>query len=151
MKPRIQPFLNRPHLTYPWLQWPIKLGRPKNPSTSSGGGSTVNAAYLTTEGAFNGSGIAIASQSYGTGGYGTIVLYFQYHDGTVRNMQLLTGGGWIGGDYSTIVANDAKNATPISAVSYAMDQISTVGGFHINNHVRLTYCSGTSFTSTGTI
>jgi len=85
----------------------------------------MNPAYLSKEGAFNGTGIAIASQSFNTGGYGTIVLYFQFHDGTVRSMQL-SSTGWIGGDYSTIIAVDAKNATPISAVSYAKDQSSTV-------------------------
>ena len=41
-------------------------------------------------------------------------------------MELEADGSWAGGDVSTIIANDAKNATPIAAVSYAMSQTSTV-------------------------
>lgn len=41
-------------------------------------------------------------------------------------MQLMNDGTWGGGDETTIIATNAKNGTPISAVAYAMDYASTV-------------------------
>jgi hypothetical protein len=38
----------------------------------------------------------------------------------------MNDGSWEGGDATTIWATDAKNATPISAVSYALDNRATV-------------------------
>ena len=78
------------------------------------------------EGAFNGTGLAIASYSFGKGGYGVINVYFQHWAGQLRRMQLMEDGSWIGGDQTSTIATDARNATPISAVAYAMDYKSTV-------------------------
>jgi hypothetical protein len=89
-------------------------------------GNTVNPAYLSKNGAFNGTGLAIASYSFGSGGYGVINVYFQHWAGQIRKMQLMQDGTWQGGDASNIVATDARNATPISAVAYAMDHTATV-------------------------
>lgn len=75
----------------------------------------------------NGTGLAIASYSFGSGGYGVINVYFQHWDGQLRKMQLMTDGTWQGGDVSNVVATDARNATPISAVAYDMDHVATVG------------------------
>ena len=82
--------------------------------------------YLTKVGAFNGSGVAVAGQSFDAGGHGETVLYFQHHSGQIRSTQLTTAGTWSGGTASELVASDAKNATPISAVSYSYDGVNTV-------------------------
>lgn len=42
-------------------------------------------------------------------------------------MLLTTDGSWVGGDESTVVATNERNGTPIAAVAYAMNSISTVG------------------------
>ena len=105
----------------------------------SGNGSSTTAAppppaptsipqdFLSTVGAFNGSGIALASESFDSGGHGSIVLYFQHHSGQIRSAQLSTNGQWQGGDITQVVANDAKNGTPIAAVAYARNQTASVG------------------------
>lgn len=92
----------------------------------------MNPAYLSKSGAFNGSGIAIASYSFGSGGYGVINVFFQHWSGQIRKMQLMDDGTWQGGDSTNIVATDARNATPISAVAYALDKKSTVHIFYID-------------------
>ncbi len=83
--------------------------------------------FLSTVGAFNGSGIALASESFAAGGHGAITMYFQHHSGQLRSAQLASNGAWQGGDVTTIVAVNAKNGTPIAAVAYARNQTSTVG------------------------
>ena len=94
----------------------VSQGRPNNDAPST---------YSTT-GAFNGSGIALASQSFSSGGYGSIVMYFQHHTGQIRSAQLGSDGRWKGGDATEIVAVDAKNGTPIAAVAYARNNIAVV-------------------------
>lgn len=96
---------------------------------SSGG---VNPNDLSTVGAFNGSGLAVASQSFGSeatgnGTYGKLVMYFQHHTGSLRTMQLRESG-WQGGQESDVVVGEgiAKNGTPISAVSYALNNVAAV-------------------------
>jgi hypothetical protein len=83
-------------------------------------GGAVDPQYYTDTGAFNGSGIALASQSFAedvqTGTHGSIVMYFQHHTGEIRWMQLSNTGDWVGGTVSEVVAIDAKNNTPLSAV-----------------------------------
>lgn len=89
-------------------------------------------------GAFNGSGIALASQSFDANDQGSLVMYFQHWTGQIRWQQLSSTGDWIGGSSSQIVATDAKNGTPISAVAYAMNGTSTWHIFYIdtNNTVK---------------
>jgi hypothetical protein len=92
----------------------------------------VNPAYLSKTGAFNGTGLAIASYSFGNGGYGIINVFFQHWTGELRKIQLMSDGSWQGGDSTNIVATNARNATPISAVAYALDQKSTWHIFYID-------------------
>lgn len=82
--------------------------------------------YYSTSGAFNGTGLALATQSFGQETYGTVVVYFQHWEGDIRSMSLTASGSWIGGDESTTVATNARNGTPIAAVAYAMNGVSTV-------------------------
>ncbi|KAK4946672.1 hypothetical protein LTR66_014256, partial [Elasticomyces elasticus] len=100
-------------------------------------GGALNPAYYSKKGAFNGSGIALASQSFDTTGYGSIVMYFQHHSGHIR-WQRLINQGWVGGGETEVVATDARNATPISAVAYALNGTSMWHIFYIdqNNIVR---------------
>ncbi|KAF2397792.1 hypothetical protein EJ06DRAFT_139160 [Trichodelitschia bisporula] len=116
----------------------VGLGSKKHSSSSGSksgtNGNTFNPAYLSKSGAFNGSGLAIASYSFGSGGYGVINVYFQHWSGQLRKMQLMSDGTWQGGDSTNIVATDARNATPISAVAYAMDNKATWHIFYIDHH-----------------
>ena len=82
--------------------------------------------FLSTVGAFNGSGIALASESFSSGGHGAIDMYFQHHSGQIRSAQLGSDGDWQGGDITDIVAVNAKNGTPIAAVAYARNQTAAV-------------------------
>ena len=72
-------------------------------------------------------GESFGSEAYGNGSYGKFVLYFQHHTGSIRQMQL-RDDGWVGGGLSDVVvpAGGAKNGTPISVVSYALNDEATV-------------------------
>jgi hypothetical protein len=113
------------------------------PSPNSGDpdfsiGGALNTQYYSTAGAFNGTGLALASQSFGQGDRGEIVMYFQHWSGDLRWSQLMSDGSWQGGSASETLAQDAKNGTPISAVAYSMDKESIWHIFYIdlNNTVR---------------
>jgi len=84
-------------------------------------GGSLNAEYFSTKGAFNGSGIALAGESWNPpGATGTLfTLYFQHHTGAIRYLKYTSGQKWVGGGITETVATNAKNATPISAVAYA--------------------------------
>ncbi|KAK4623830.1 hypothetical protein CLAFUW4_05426 [Fulvia fulva] len=98
-------------------------------------GGAIDPSFYSTEGAFNGSGIALASQSFSRdladGTQGSIVMYFQHHTGQIRWKQLSTSGDWLGGDISEVVASNAKNNTPLSAVAYDINGSSTWHVFYI--------------------
>ena len=65
-------------------------------------------------------------------------MYFQHHSGEIRWKQLSSSGDWVGGDFSTVIAVDAKNSTPLSAVAYALNNQSTWHIFYIdqNNQIK---------------
>lgn len=88
-------------------------------------GGSLDARYYSKAGAFNGSGIALNTQTIGTGGESDLILYYQHFEGTIRWMRLHQGE-WSGGTASETVANDAKNNTPISATSYSTNISSEV-------------------------
>jgi hypothetical protein len=91
---------------------------PGNPEYDIGG--TLSPLYYSTAGAFNGTGIALATSTFDQSGYGSINLYFQHYDGSIRWLRLLEDGGWQGGSIAEIITADGKNGTPIAAVAYAM-------------------------------
>lgn len=99
-------------------------GGPGNSSTSAP--EPVTPSYYSTTGAFNGTGVALAGESFGTGGHGVTNLYFQHHTGQLRVIQLAADGSWKGGSTFEIVATNARNGTPISAVSYAFEKRAAV-------------------------
>jgi hypothetical protein len=92
-------------------------------------GGAIDPAYYSQHGAFNGSGIALASQSFASnlekGTQGSIVMYFQHFSGEIRWYQLTNSGEWQGGTVSEVVAVDARNNTPLSAVSYSTGDTDT--------------------------
>jgi hypothetical protein len=55
-----------------------------------------------------------------------MTVYFQHWTGEIRSIQLTPKGEWIGGTSSEVIVSDAKNATPISAVSYSLNDTSVV-------------------------
>lgn len=91
-------------------------------------GGALDPAYYTSKGAFNGSGIALASQSFASdlrdAPLGSLVMYFQHHSGDIRFQRLTDRGAWVGGSESEIVASNAKNGTPLSAVAYVLNEVS---------------------------
>jgi hypothetical protein len=90
-----------------------------NPKLCIGGALDSN--YISKTGAFNGSGIALAGESWNAEAGRLFTLYFQHHTGKIRYMQYTKDQQWIGGTEKETVATDAKDATPISAVSYALN------------------------------
>ncbi|KAH9832708.1 hypothetical protein Tdes44962_MAKER00188 [Teratosphaeria destructans] len=117
-------------------------------------GGAIDPVYFSTRGAFNGSGIAFASQSFSpsiqTSTHGIATVYFQYYDGTVRFVQLSPEGKWQGGDISTIVASDARNSTPLSAVSYSVNGTSSWHLFYIDRENRVRQRSNSNMTNVWT-
>ena len=91
----------------------------KNPDLCIGG--ALNSNYISKKGAFNGTGIALAGESWNKGQRKLFTLYFQHHTGDIRFMQYSTDQTWLGGTKAQTVASDAKDASPISAVSFAID------------------------------
>lgn len=117
----------------------------KSSSSADGGanttymiGGSINPEYYSDEGAFNGSGIALASQSFSReladGTQGNLVMYYQHWTGQIRYKQLANDGTWKGGDISAVVASDARNNTPLSAVSYVLHNASTWHVFYIDQN-----------------
>jgi hypothetical protein len=84
-------------------------------------GGALNAEYYSKKGAFNGTGIALAGESWNTGQRRIFTLYFQHHTGDIRFMQYTTDRKWIGGTKAETVASNAKDSSPISAVSFAIN------------------------------
>jgi hypothetical protein len=48
-------------------------------------------------------------------------MYYQHHSGDIRFQRLTSEGAWVGGTQSEIVASNAKNSTPLSAVAYVQN------------------------------
>ncbi|KAJ4341714.1 hypothetical protein N0V95_007147 [Ascochyta clinopodiicola] len=86
---------------------------------------------MSKKGAFNGSGIALAGESWNPDTGTLFTLYFQHHTGQIRYLKYSKGQKWVGGTELTIVASDAKNATPISAVSYAANDTQFFHVFYV--------------------
>lgn len=87
---------------------------------------------MSKTGAYNGSGIAFASQSFSetikNGSEGVGVIYFQHWTGEIRYVMNSDAGEWVGGSSSEVVATDAKGGTPLSAVAYS---VGGVNSWHI--------------------
>lgn len=95
-------------------------------------GGSLGSSYYTTNGTFNGSGIALATEFWNHEEFKVMTVYFQHYTGEIRSIQLTPKGEWIGGGASEVIVSDAKNATPISAVSYSINKTSLVS--NLRNH-----------------
>ncbi|KAF2259208.1 hypothetical protein CC78DRAFT_81105 [Lojkania enalia] len=107
-----------------------------NPDNCIGG--ALGTLYYTNNGAFNGSGIALATEFWNHQERKIMTVYFQHWTGDIRWIQLTPKGEWIGGTRSETIVSDAKNATPLSTVSYAINGTAMWHLFYIdrNNLVR---------------
>ncbi|KAM0715748.1 hypothetical protein Q7P37_008262 [Cladosporium fusiforme] len=89
-------------------------------------GSSISERYHSEEGAWNGTGIATNWQrfasnfEYAKPGVDNLVIYYQHHSGTIRWMRQTKDGDFTRmPSNQEIVAEDAKNSTPIAAVHLA--------------------------------
>lgn len=88
-------------------------------------GGHLDPRFYSSKGAFNGSGLAATCQTFPGHVEESVVLYYQHHSGTIR-WKYMQDDNWLGGGNTEIVAYDAKNGTPISAVAYENNETSTV-------------------------
>lgn len=84
---------------------------------------TSNKKTDAQSGALSGTKISVVTQSLPATdgqapGEDSLVMYFQHETGSIRWMWLADNGTWLGGDTTSVIAVNAKNNTPISAVSY---------------------------------
>jgi hypothetical protein len=94
-------------------------------------GGSVDSSYYTTSGAWNGSGIAYIWQNF-TQDWDDIlssneyshVVYFQHHTGEIQWMRQTSDYSWKQGPQDLlVVATDARNSTPISAVQHTANGV----------------------------
>jgi hypothetical protein len=98
---------------------------PGNPAFTIGG--AYGPEYYSKRGAFNGSGIALASVNFGVDA--SIFVYYQHYTGEIRSMVLEASGTWNDGG---IVATNARNGTPISVVAFVVNDTAQWHLFFIN-------------------
>ena len=84
-------------------------------------GGTLSSKFLSTRGAYNGSGLALAGESWNAGQRRIFTLFFQHNSGDLRFMQYNSGQQWVGGSKAETVATDAKPGTPLSVVAFALN------------------------------
>jgi hypothetical protein len=89
-------------------------------------GGSLSANYVSQKGAYNGTGIALAGESWNKGQRRIFTLYFQHHSGDIRAMQYTTDKQWVGGGKTETVATGVKGASPISAVAVALNSTTYV-------------------------
>jgi hypothetical protein len=86
----------------------------------------LDAKYYSKKGAFNGTGIALAGESWNVGQRRIFTLYFQHHTGDIRWMQYTNDKKWQGGSKLELIATDAKPGTPLSAVAVNLNSTAYV-------------------------
>jgi hypothetical protein len=91
-------------------------------------GGALDPLYYSHTGAWNGSGIAIASANFGIDS--SIYVYFQHDTGEIRSFIQEADGHWT--DSIAVVSSGARNATPLSAVAYIVNQVATWHIFYID-------------------
>jgi hypothetical protein len=100
-----------PYKSAPYLL-AFHRSHPANPPSPTASSSPSD---FSTVGAFNGTGIAIGSQTRIPDLDGQTNLFFQHHTGELRWLDGVSDA-WIGGGAASVLAIDAKNATPISTI-----------------------------------
>lgn len=94
---------------------------------------STHGAFLSTSGAFNGSGISALATKFSNisaaamndneDQAGNLLVFFQHYNGEIRWIQRSEMEAWEGGSSNEIVASDAKNGTPITAMSARPDGV----------------------------
>lgn len=97
----------------------------KDPLFSMGG--ALNPAYYSKEGAFNGSGVALADVNFGLDN--SLYVFYQKYTGEIEQLIYKPDGTWA---FVTLVATDAKNSTPLSTVAYIVDSVATWHLFYVS-------------------
>lgn len=110
-------------------------GTSNNQSSSSAdvgssSGVGTHGAILSTKGAFNGSGISVLSSQFSNisspspeDDESNLLVFFQHHSGEIRWMKQTGADAWDGGSGNEVAASDARNGTPISAMSARPDGV----------------------------
>ncbi|KAF6240039.1 hypothetical protein HO173_001649 [Letharia columbiana] len=108
-------------------------GNTSSGSTSSGNsnsGSTPKATRIaSTEGAFNGTGLATLTENIST--EPLLHLFYQNYTGNVQHAVRAPGGSWTGGDSN--ITTDARAATPLAAVNYTSNGNLTAHVFYVDS------------------
>ncbi|KAF2269247.1 hypothetical protein CC78DRAFT_605597 [Lojkania enalia] len=137
----------------------LGLGLKKDKSSASGAhpscisdpdlciGGYLDENFYSKKGAFNGSGIALAGESWNRNQRKIFTLYFQHWTGDIRYMQYGPDQKWIGGERGQTVATDAKNATPISTVAYVLNGTQYFHLFYISKNNTLRQITNTNVTN----
>lgn len=95
------------------------------PNATSNTNATVSkpALNLSTSGAFNGTGIALLDLGIGSV---DLFFYYQHYTGQIRASELRSNVWRQGQNNNIVVTSNVKNGTPISAVAYTKDAVTTV-------------------------
>lgn len=108
-----------------------KSSSPSNGSTGKDPlyamGGALNPAYYSKQGAFNGSGVALADVNFGLDN--SIYVFYQTYTGEIDQLIYKADGTW---NFVTQVATDAKNSTPLSTVAYILDSVATWHLFYVS-------------------
>ena len=88
----------------------------------------MDSAYYSKQGAFNGSGVALADVNFGLDN--SIYVFYQSYTGEIEQLIYKADGTWT---FVTQVAIDAKNSTPLSTVAYiSANSVATWHLFYIS-------------------
>lgn len=90
-------------------------------------GGALNPAYFSKQGAFNGSGVALADVNFSHDK--SRYVFYQKYTGEVQQVIYESDGSW---NFVTQVASDAKNSTPLSTVAYIIDSVATWHLFYVS-------------------
>ncbi|KAF2015806.1 hypothetical protein BU24DRAFT_492003 [Aaosphaeria arxii CBS 175.79] len=116
-----------------------------NPKLCIGG--ALSSDYYTTNGTFNGTGIALATEFWNHQERKIMTVYFQHWTGDIRLIQLTAEGEWVGGTKTETIVTDAKNSTPISTVSYAVNGTAQWHIFYLDDKGRVRQKTNTNNTN----
>jgi len=98
----------------------------KDPNYAIGG--ALDSKYYSKQGAFNGSGVALADVNFGLDN--SIYVFYQAYTGEIEQLIYKADGSWT---FVTQVATNAKNATPLSTVAYiSAESVATWHLFYVS-------------------
>ena len=90
-------------------------------------GGALDSAYFSKQGAFNGSGVALADVNFGQDN--ALYVFYQRYSGEIEQVIYQPDGTW---QFVTEPAVNAKNGTPLSTVAYIQNSIATWHLFYVS-------------------